>query len=75
MTAAAADEASSQGIPEGRPDAGKCDRGCQKQPAPARRGFAVVDMKLEVVVVPVSDVDPDGNGWFVQEVTTRLPGR
>ena len=19
--------------------------------------------------------DPDGNGWFVQEVTTRLPGR
>jgi len=51
-----------------------------------------VDMKLEVVVVPVSDVDkakdfyqglgwrldaddPDGNGWFVQEVTTRLPGR
>ena len=66
-------------------------------------------MKLEVVVVPVSDVDrakafyqglgwrldadfatapehksygswvsfadPDGNTWFVQEVTTRLPGR
>jgi len=80
-------------------------------------------MKLEVVVVPVSDVDrpkgfyeslgsrldadfpgdggfrvvqltppgpapehktygsfasfsdPDGNGWFLQEVTTRLPGR
>ena len=19
--------------------------------------------------------DPDGNGWFLQEVTTRLPGR
>ncbi len=85
-----------------------------------------MDMKLEVVVVPVSDVDkakdfyqglgwrldavfhdaggvfrhagtggrasgpapghksygsfvsfsdPDGNGWFVQEITTRLPGR
>ena len=70
-----------------------------------------MDMRLEVVVVPVSDVDkakdfyqalgwrldadfaksedfrvvqltppgsfsdPDGNGWFVQEVTTRLPGR
>jgi len=58
-----------------------------------------VDMKLEVVVVPVSDVDkakdfyqalgwrldadfaksafsdPDGNGWFVQEITSRLPGR
>jgi catechol 2,3-dioxygenase-like lactoylglutathione lyase family enzyme len=67
-----------------------------------------VDMKLEVVVVPVSDVDRakdfyqalgwrldadfvaapdfrviqmtspgsacDGNSWFVQEVTTRLPG-
>ena len=31
-----------------------------------------MDMKLEVVVLPVSDVD---NGWFVQEVTTRLPGR
>jgi uncharacterized glyoxalase superfamily protein PhnB len=23
----------------------------------------------------VSFIDPDGNGWFVQEVTTRLPGR
>ena len=62
-----------------------------------------MDMKLEVVVVPVSDVgkakdfyqalgwrlDADfakskdfrvvqltpGNGWFVQEITTRLPGR
>jgi catechol 2,3-dioxygenase-like lactoylglutathione lyase family enzyme len=68
-----------------------------------------MDMKLEVVVVPVSDVDRakdfyqalgwrldadfvtapdfrviqmtppgsacDGNSWFVQEVTTRLPGR
>jgi catechol 2,3-dioxygenase-like lactoylglutathione lyase family enzyme len=64
-------------------------------------------MKLEVVVVPVSDVDrakefykelgwredadpapehqsygsfasfsdPDGNGWLIQEITTRLPGR
>jgi catechol 2,3-dioxygenase-like lactoylglutathione lyase family enzyme len=61
-------------------------------------------MKLEVVVVPVSDVgkakefyqglgwrldapdhqsygsfasfsDPDGNGWLLQEITTRLPGR
>ena len=55
-----------------------------------------VDMKLEAVVVPVSDVDrakrfydslgasyssfctfsdPDGNGWLLQEITTRLPGR
>jgi len=68
-------------------------------------------MKLEVVVLPVSDVDrakefykglgwrvpgparpgpapehksygsfasfsdPDGNGWLLQEITTRLPGR
>ncbi len=23
----------------------------------------------------VSFRDPDGNGWFVQEITTRLPGR
>jgi hypothetical protein len=23
----------------------------------------------------VSFSDPDGNGWFVQEVTARLPGR
>jgi catechol 2,3-dioxygenase-like lactoylglutathione lyase family enzyme len=23
----------------------------------------------------VSFTDPDGNGWYVQEVTTRLPGR
>ena len=46
----------------------------------------VVDFKLEVVVVPVADVDraknsfvsfsdPDGNEWFVQEIPTRLPGR
>ena len=44
-----------------------------------------VDMKLEVIVIPVSDVDrygscatfsdPDGNSWVFQEVTTRLPGR
>jgi hypothetical protein len=43
-------------------------------------------MKLEVVVVPVSDNrgsygsfvsfnDPDGNGWLIQEVKTRAPGR
>ncbi len=54
-----------------------------------------MDYKLEVVVLPVSDVDkakakdfyqapgwrldadfdPDGNGWFVKEITTRFPGR
>ena len=64
-----------------------------------------MDMKLEVVVVPVADAggvfhhagtegrvagaapdhqsygsfasfsDPDGNGWLLQEITTRLPGR
>jgi catechol 2,3-dioxygenase-like lactoylglutathione lyase family enzyme len=66
-----------------------------------------VEMKLEVVVLPVSDVDrakrfygglgwrldadfatgpdfrvaqlsfrdPDGNGWLLQEIKTRLPGR
>jgi hypothetical protein len=40
--------------------------------------MAVMDMKLEVVVVPVSFAsfrDPDGNGWLLQEITTRLPGR
>ncbi|HEV8565767.1 MAG TPA: VOC family protein [Actinoplanes sp.] len=63
-----------------------------------------IDMKLEVVTLPVSDVDrakrfyqslgwrmdadivvgdqtyasfsdPDGNGWLLQEIKTRLPGR
>lgn len=64
-----------------------------------------MEMKLEVVVLPVSDVnrvfhhaggtdrvagpqparlsyssfaafgDPDGNGWVLQEITDRLPGR
>jgi len=34
-----------------------------------------MDMKLEVVVVPLFDVDKARDGWFVQEVTTRLPGR
>ena len=57
------------------------------------------EMRLEVVVLPVADVDrakqfsrgadperstygsfaslgdPDGNGWLLQEITTRLPGR
>jgi hypothetical protein len=32
-----------------------------------------VDMKLEVVVF--RHAGPDGNGWLVQEITTRLPGR
>jgi hypothetical protein len=47
-----------------------------------------VEYGLEVVVLPagplpghksygsfVSFEDPDGNGWLVQEITTRLPGR
>jgi catechol 2,3-dioxygenase-like lactoylglutathione lyase family enzyme len=46
-------------------------------------------MRLEAVTLPVSDVDrakdfymrlgwrldADGNGWLLQEITTRLPGR
>jgi catechol 2,3-dioxygenase-like lactoylglutathione lyase family enzyme len=32
------------------------------------------DMKLEVVTIPVSDVDR-ATEFYVQEVTTRLPGR
>ena len=31
-----------------------------------------VEMKLEVVVLPG---DPDGNGWLLQEIKERLPGR
>ena len=34
-----------------------------------------MEYRLEVVVLPVSFEDPDGNGWLVQEITTRLPGR
>jgi catechol 2,3-dioxygenase-like lactoylglutathione lyase family enzyme len=34
-------------------------------PAPQRKSYGSY----------VSFSDPDGNGWFVQEVTTRLPGR
>ncbi len=46
-----------------------------------------MDMRLEVVVLPVADVDrrgyasfasfsdPDGNRWLLQGITTRLPGR
>jgi catechol 2,3-dioxygenase-like lactoylglutathione lyase family enzyme len=34
-------------------------------PDPARRSYASF----------VSFSDPDGNGWLLQEVTTRLPGR
>jgi catechol 2,3-dioxygenase-like lactoylglutathione lyase family enzyme len=34
-------------------------------PAPAHRSYGSF----------ISFADPDGNAWFVQEVTTRLPGR
>jgi len=37
-----------------------------------------MDMKLEVIVIPVAGLafeDPDGNGWVLQEITERLPGR
>jgi catechol 2,3-dioxygenase-like lactoylglutathione lyase family enzyme len=47
-----------------------------------------MDRKFEVVVIPVSEVDrakrfyeeglgfrPDGNGWLIQEVKRRAPGR
>ena len=42
-----------------------------------RRGAAIVDFKLEVVVIPVADVDRAKAfcQWFVQEITTRRPGR
>jgi hypothetical protein len=32
-------------------------------------------MRLEVVSSWASFSDPDGNGWLLQEITTRLPGR
>ena len=34
-----------------------------------------MNMKLKVVMAPVSDVDQDGNGWLLQEVKKRAPGR
>jgi len=41
-----------------------------------------LDFRYELIVVPVSDVDrgvevsePDGNGWLIQEVRQRAPGR
>ena len=34
-------------------------------PAPDRKSYGSF----------VSFSDPDGNGWFIQEITTRLPGR
>jgi catechol 2,3-dioxygenase-like lactoylglutathione lyase family enzyme len=34
-------------------------------PAPDRRSYGTF----------ISFSDPDGNSWFVQEITTRLPGR
>ncbi len=41
--------------------------------SPRGRGAGIVDMKLEVVVLPVADVDRAK--WLLQEITTRLPGR
>jgi catechol 2,3-dioxygenase-like lactoylglutathione lyase family enzyme len=39
-----------------------------------------MDMKLEVVVLPVADVDRAKDfykelGWLLQQITARLPGR
>jgi hypothetical protein len=39
-----------------------------------------MDMRLEVVVLPVADMDRAKDfckelGWLLQEITTRLPGR
>jgi catechol 2,3-dioxygenase-like lactoylglutathione lyase family enzyme len=41
------------------------DQGRAAGPAPDHRSYGSF----------FSFSDPDGNGWFVQEVTTRLPGR
>jgi hypothetical protein len=30
-----------------------------------------MDMKLELVPVPVTDVDPDGNTWSVQQIVSE----
>lgn len=39
-------------------------------------GAQKLEMKLEVVVLPVASFrDLDGNGWLLQEITERLPGR
>lgn len=63
-------------------------------PRPRRRDSGS-DLKLEIVAVPVRNVDrakdfylqlgcrldadfvadPDGTGWLLQEIKTRLPGR
>jgi hypothetical protein len=59
------------------------------EPSTRTPGLTPGDARLEVVVLPVSDVDrakrfsaswasfsdPDGNGRLLQEITTRLPGR
>ena len=54
--------------------------------AVAAPALSTIEMALEVVTVPVADIDraldfyasfkdPDGNGWVLQEITTRIPGR
>jgi hypothetical protein len=47
--------------------------GIDSRPPTSQRGAEVVDMKLEVVVVPVSDVDKAKE--FYQGLGWRLPGR
>jgi hypothetical protein len=37
----------------------------QSRPAPDHKSYGSF----------ISFEDPDGNGWLVQEITTRLPGR
>jgi hypothetical protein len=46
-------------------DAGAGTVGRAAGPAPDHQGYGSV----------ASLSDPDGNGWLIQEITTRLPGR
>ncbi len=50
---------------EGAPGARFHDSGRAPGPAPDRRTYGSF----------ASFSDPDGNGWLLQEITTRLPGR
>jgi hypothetical protein len=37
--------------------------------------LVVADIEAARAELVASFRDPDGNGWMLQEVTTRLPGR
>lgn len=74
---AARDELLGRGIAVGEPfhAEGDAHEGTDEPYLFGRRRFPGVDPERGTYRSYASFSDPDGNGWLLQEITTRLPGR